>query len=519
MRIGDEQILWNKIIKEVEAQRYLGPYSESDQNFHEQFDYFYQNPLGLVPKGPAKDLEDENEGLNLENNEIWKNPKNCRVVFHLSYKFDENGSVNSQTPRESCQVEYQGIDQAVQQAVKFACPFAAKTDGVAAFSQIPVRRQDWNLLVMKAKNPNDGKWYFFMSKVLGFGHSISCRIFSDFMAAVVHVVGRTCPQGEPIFYLDDAICIAGSSQESDNQLDTYIRVCDEINYPLSEEKTIRSTPTIVFLGMFLDLVNRLVSIPLEKKSKAVRKIEDILARKKIRMHKLQKLTGLLHFLGRAIVPGRAFTRRLYYKTAGLMQHHHLKVDKDIRDDLTLWLKFLQSEHAYRRPFMDFGPVLQADEINLYSDASKLHGWGCCFKEFWAFGAWNEEEKARVDQGQCSIQVQELLAFAVAVELLAPMLQNRRVVTFYDNQAVVAMINNASSKCRVCMELIRIITLTSMKNNCRFFSKWVSTVDNGTADALSRLDLPRFCKIAKNMNPDPMSPPKNLCPMKQEWWEH
>lgn len=521
LRIGNEKVLWEKIIKEVEAKRYLGPFEEDDPDFSNHFDYFYQNPLGLVPKGPAKDLEDKadiNRDELLES-EVWNNPKNSRVIFHLSYNFNEHGLINSQMPEELCKVDYDRIDEAIIRGSEFEMPYAAKTDGVSAFSQIPIRKEDWNLMVMKARSPLDGKSYYFASKVLGFGHSISCRLFSDFMAAVVHIAGKLCDQGPPIFYLDDAICIAGSEEETNHQLRTFIQVCDEINYPLSPEKTIWATQTIVFLGMLLDFVNRFVSVPVEKRNKALDKIMEILSRKKVKMHQLQKLTGLLNFLGRVIVPGRAFTRRLYYKTAGLMQHHHLKVDRDIQDDLRLWLTFLELELSYRQPFMDFSITLQAEEIDLYSDASKLHGWGCCYKNFWCFGKWTEDEMERVKREECTIQMQEMLAFSVAVELFAPMLECKRIVTHCDNQAVVAMINNASTKCKVCMEMIRLVTLTSMKYNCRFFSKWISTKENGVTDALSRLEFGRFRRLAPNMDKEPLPPPVVLCPMKDRWWRN
>lgn len=521
LRIGNKQILWNKIMKEVEAKRYLGPFKKDDPIFTEKFDYFYQNPIGLVPKGEAKEmLDDEGNSIKGANPEIWNNPKNCRLIFHLSYKFDGVGSVNGGTERDDCTVEYEGIDQAVERAAKFKTPFGAKTDGVSAFSQIPVRKEDWNLMVMKAECPDDGQEYYFASKVLGFGHSISCRLFTEFMTAVVHVVGQKSQHGPPIFYLDDTICIDGNEEDTNQHLKDFMDVCNQINYPLSPEKTIWASQVIVFLGMLLDFINRILCIPLEKKNKAVRQIREILRKKKIKMHKLQRLTGLLNFLGRAIVPGRAFTRRLYHKTARLEQHHHLRVDRDIQEDLNLWLTFLESGNlALFRPFMDFSTTLQVEEISWYSDASLRHGWGCTYDKFWACEAWTDQEKELVDRGVCNIQMQELFAFCVAVKLFAPMLQNKRVVTHCDNQAVVAMINKSSSSCKVCMEMIRVITMESMKFNCRFFSKWVETKKNGIADALSRGDMARFRSLAPNKSLNPLKPPRDVWPMKLEWWNH
>lgn len=204
---------------------------------------------------------------------------------------------------------------------------------------------------------------------------------------------------------------------------------------------------------------------------------------------------------------------------GVKQHHHIKVDRDVKEDLKLWKGFLTTTYGVCRPFMDFSDKLLAKEIDLYSDASSNYGWGCTYKNFWCYSAWTRADKERYDNGLSNIQIMELLAFTVAVELFAPLLRNKRVVTYCDNQAVVAMINNSSSSCRVCMELIRIVTLTSMKYNCRFFSEWIPTKQNGISDSLSRLDFDRFRKLAPHMSEKPLDPPVSVWPMRNEWWNH
>ena len=91
--IGDELILWNKIMKEVELGRYAGPYLEPP------FEYFVQSPVGLAPKAENK----------------------MRLIFHLSYDFgsEENDrSVNFHTPAELCKVKYNDLDHAILNSLK-----------------------------------------------------------------------------------------------------------------------------------------------------------------------------------------------------------------------------------------------------------------------------------------------------------------------------------------------------------------------------------------------------------------
>ena len=48
-------------------------------------------------------------------------------------------------------------------------------------------------------------------------------------------------------------------------------------------------------------------------------------------------------------------------------------------------------------------------------------------------------------------------------------RNRKIVLFCDNEAVVNMISNSSSKCKNCMVLIRFIVLESLSCYARVFA--------------------------------------------------
>ena len=56
--VGDEIDLWNKVMKEVQLKRYVGPFGSIP------FRYYIQSPIGLVPKDGGQDT---------------------RLIFHLSY--------------------------------------------------------------------------------------------------------------------------------------------------------------------------------------------------------------------------------------------------------------------------------------------------------------------------------------------------------------------------------------------------------------------------------------------------
>ena len=63
------------------------------------------------------------------------------------------------------------------------------------------------------------------------------------------------------------------------------------------------TTLIVFLGILLNGRSYTLSIPMEKRNKAVQLIQTAISKRKVTVHFIQKLTGTLNFLNRAIVPG------------------------------------------------------------------------------------------------------------------------------------------------------------------------------------------------------------------------
>ena len=103
---------------------------------------------------------------------------------------------------------------------------------------------------------------------------------------------------------------------------------------------------------------------------------------------------------------------------------------------------------------------------MYSDASRnFHlGFGAYCGSEWSVGQWDYEFCERY---QPSIEYLELYAVTVGVLNWLKLFKNMKIVLFCDNEAVVSMINNSSSKCKNCMVLIRI--LEGLVCNTRIFA--------------------------------------------------
>ena len=461
--VGDKVELWNKIMKEVEAGRYAGPFDGIP------FQNYIQSPVGLVPKAGHK----------------------TRLIFHLSYRFsdEENGkSVNECTPKEWCSVKYNDLDAAVAECLRIGLQgkrpvYIGKTDLTSAFRVLPLKVRCFCWLVLKAEDPLDGKFKYFIDKCLPFGASISCSHYQRFSNALKHIAAaRTNLINKAITnYLDDFLFLALTKIICDGMIKVFLQVCEELNVPVAAEKTEWSDLRMIFLGILMDGKHHVLCIPVEKKDKALRLINEILAKRKATIKQLQVLTRFLNFL-------------------------------------FLFLLTHFTDVALCRPMVDLSSSITAEQLFFYSDASaaKTKGIGAVFNKHWLFARW---EPGYIEKYQPSIEYLELYGLVAAMLTWDHLIRNNRVIVHCDNSSVVSMINNTSSTCGNCMYLIRLLTLNYLVNNRRVFAKRLRSEANYLSDALSRMQIDRFWRLAPpRMNPQLSKISPLVWPASRIWQE-
>ena len=97
----------------------------------------------------------------------------------------------------------------------------SKSDFLAAFCNLGIFPGDWKYLIMKARDPETGKWVFFVDKCLPFGAAISCAIFQAVSDAIAHIV-KSLTKKVPVNYLEDYLFIALLKSVCEMQLSTFI---------------------------------------------------------------------------------------------------------------------------------------------------------------------------------------------------------------------------------------------------------------------------------------------------------
>jgi hypothetical protein len=234
----------------------------------------------------------------------------------------------------------------------------------------------------------------------------------------------------------------------------------------------------------------------------------MLAKPKTTLKKMQSLIGVLNFCCRAIAVGRPFCRRLINSICGLSKpHHHIHVKKEIRQDLAMWLVFLQNYNGVS-VFKDRNWVSN-DEIQLYSDsAGGLDmGFGIYFKGHWCHAKWPiswHTLKLTLD-----ITLLELFPILVALFIWGSDLKNRKIRFNCDNEAVVHIINKLTSKSDRVMSLVRVLTLRCLQLNILVKASHVPGRENKICDSLSRFQLTRFRELAPDSDPNPCPVPDFL----------
>ena len=161
--------------------------------------------------------------------------------------------------------------------------------------------------------------------------------------------------------------------------------------------------------------------------------------------------------------------------------------------------------------------MHADVLDFFTDASlsKKFGYGAVFKHQWLYGIWGSEF---IEEQSPSIEFLELFALTAGILTWASQLTNVCIVIFCDNEAVVNMVNNLTSKCRQCIKLIRLLVEDNLLHNRRVFVRHVRTKLNQRADALSRLQFDHFWRHSPpgtNTKPDTII--EKLWPIEKIWF--
>lgn len=229
---------------------------------------------------------------------------------------------------------------------------------------------------------------------------------------------------------------------------------------------------------------------------------------RVTLREMQSLVGTLNFACLAVVPGRAFLRRLINKTKGVTRpHFRIRLDKETKADLQAWQIFIQ--HFNGRALLLPEQWLSSEALRLYSDAAGTLGYAAIFGSKWIGGEWPDFWKE--NPNQFHINLKELFPVVLAIEVWGHLLANQCILFLTDNTTTVCSVNSLSSKDPLTMQLIRRLAVAIMSHNIFLRAKHIPGATNVLPDRLSRLQIREAREMAPWLDMHATPVPSSLLP--------
>ena len=368
-----------------------------------------------------------------------------------------------------------------------------KMDIKQAYRNIPVHPEDRLLLGMFW----EGKTY--IDTALPFGLRSAPLIFSAIADALQWIMLKRGVK-RVAHYIDDFVSVGlPKSRECWVNKDIMHEVCEETGLPVELEKDAGPASTIECLGLELDSEALEIRLPADK----LRRIGEALAswrgRKACRKRELLSLIGTLSHASKAVRAGRSFLRRLI-DLASLTRHldQFVRLNCAARADIEWWYRYVES---WNGTAMMLSTKVVESETSLFSDASG--NWGCgayCGTE-WFMLRWAGPIQ------NLHITIKELAPIVVAAAIWGREWSGKSILIRCDNSAVVSIVNHGSSKNPAAMQLRRCLAYFAARWHFHLVASHIKGVENISADALSRDNLPLFRALHPQASPDPAVNPE------------
>ena len=443
------------IAKEVERGHTAGPFP------YPPFPHCHVSPIGAAPKPDGS----------------------CRLLLDLSQPTGE--SVNDAINKNEFPCKYTHFDAATDLVFRLGkgC-YLTKIDIKHAYRLLPVRPQDWPLLVYFWK----GRYYVDLK--LPFGGRSSASIFTSFADLVCWIL-REKYLLIIIHYSDDFLMFTKNtlSMALDN-LKTLKKAFKEMDIPVADDKLVGPATELPYLGLMINTDKFIISIPQEKVDELMEQMPWWCGRRTCTLRELQSLNGKLNFYSKAIPPGRVFTRRLIDLTKTVKKpSHYITINREARDDIHWWCELLMTQN--RASFIPDPKKLYSTDLMLFTDAARYKGFGAIYGAHWIQAKWPRELYNE------DIDFLELFAILAAARTWGHEWKGRRVVFVTDNKPITQIWQKGSTPSPNIMTLVRKLYLHAAISHFSVSFKFIFSFHNAVADALSRFQMVRFRQLAPN----------------------
>ena len=424
---------------------------------------------------------------------VPKGDNGHRVIHNLSYPYDGR-AINDQ--QSYVKFKYATSDDAVEQTrLKGRGCFYARVDASAYYEQFSVDPADWHLAAFVWDfGDGQGPVELWPTRLM-FGLRNAPEVAHRVTMAIVRAMQR---RGFSIIaIMDDFLIVEETEAECRAAYSALLGLLAEIGITVNTKphKTHGPRQSVTFVGVLFDSVSFTASLDAAKLAKAVALLHAFEGRRRASVKEVQSLLGYLNWICRVVYGGRTFLHRMLLALRGATSALQVNLDSGFHDDVSWWLKWLPSFNG-KRVIIDPQAWPRA---SFFTDADLNTGIGIFFQGRYAGHTFADcaarfPAHAVMRPGEADpIHLKELYAVVIAIEFFGTSMRDTHVLLRTDNSVVEAAINRGA--CDVAdprmMGFIRTIFWMSVRLNFRLVASYVSTFDNGLADALSRQQWDRF----------------------------
>ena len=235
--------------------------------------------------------------------------------------------------------------------------------------------------------------------------------------------------------------------------------------------------SMVIMGNHVDMVERRIAIPHDKKGEIVQAVEDFSTKTFMTKRKLQSLLGKLLYINKIIQPARGFLNRML-QTLRKMQGRRMRINSDFKKDLYWFKWFLQDFNGCT----SFDNWAGQSDVECHVDAS-LTGLGAiCGRQFYSVLLPQHMRSSE------RIVVYEMINVLIALRMWGNSWVNKRVTIYCDNHAVVDVIGGNKTRDSELGAILREILMLQARANVHLKVLHVRGEVNVIADKLSRIHM-------------------------------
>ena len=317
---------------------------------------------------------------------------------------------------------------------------------------------------------------------LPFGLRTAPRIFNLF-AEAFHWILETLYEWNVTHYLDDFLFVFPPGTDITPLSAEFDRVLSKFGLSKAADKDSNGC-VVVHLGFEFDSVNMSVTLPPNKKQRAVDAVNLLLSSTTVSMSMLESSLGFLSHCCQVVELGRPFLRQLFSllcRSSERRRFCRIRIPRAVKRDLKWWQQFLVSWSSISMI------QLSRPDYDLATDASGEKGIGGVHRR----QVFSERIPAR-HKGK-HIDWKEMFAVLHAFLLWHGLWHGGRVRLASDNTFVVDSINKGSIKGPTIRPLQRILLIAAVFD-IKLLAFWIPSKENMVADAASCHDHEKLANL-------------------------